>query len=326
MKRHSSIGAIRLLALISARPIRLGRTLMPMIWHRPTRPARAATTLRNSSFVTYRTTDIHLRCNFNWRTAAVHQSMTEGPNVERRHQPIFQPSKVAAKAGINRFRLQTERLWLDRMLANAAKVGSPHGRSDSPLFGEVGERPSTRRRRSRNPVLGEGTIWKRAPISTVRSPVKDSQAQPMSHGRPAGRPREFRIEMTGLSGRPRDRLPAEEKSLTPRLPSIPTLVEPAMAREKQLGLAVGSRGAGSRQYKPALIWRTPSAATHPAASEAKSFGPTPAERQDAHDLPKQATALLSVASAQPPDIGRLVDEVVRRIDRISRDERMRRGI
>lgn len=115
MKQRWSIGAIRLLALTSARPIRLGRSLMTMIWHRPTRPARAATTLRNAKSATYRTTNIHLRCNFNWQIAAVHQSKAAGLNVERSNQPIFQLGKVAARAGINRFRLQTERLWLGRM-------------------------------------------------------------------------------------------------------------------------------------------------------------------------------------------------------------------
>jgi hypothetical protein len=106
------------------------------------------------------------------------------------------------------------------------------------------------------------------------------------------------------------------------------------------GEGQGSDGIAARHsYPPArpapaaeMVWRRPAPGSAPdesgifgAAAAADAWPEAP--RADRPSLPAApAPAAPAPAVLQPLEINRLVDEVVRRLDRIGRDERMRRGL
>jgi hypothetical protein len=83
-----------------------------------------------------------------------------------------------------------------------------------------------------------------------------------------------------------------------------------------------------------LVWRRPAPGSAPDQAGifggAAAAGARPGEIHVRADRPAMASAPAPAAPApsvlQPMEINRLVDEVVRRLDRIGRDERMRRGV
>jgi hypothetical protein len=83
-----------------------------------------------------------------------------------------------------------------------------------------------------------------------------------------------------------------------------------------------------------LVWRRPAPGSAPDQARifggAAAAGARPGEIHVRADRPSMTSVAASAAPApsvlQPMEINRLVDEVVRRLDRIGRDERMRRGL
>ncbi len=80
---------------------------------------------------------------------------------------------------------------------------------------------------------------------------------------------------------------------------------------------------------PPLVWRAP----HPETPAANFAAPTlaaPAGDRGAHSAARAAVAAWAMPSSPPvptlPDTGRIVDEVMRRLDQRLRSERLRRGI
>jgi hypothetical protein len=87
------------------------------------------------------------------------------------------------------------------------------------------------------------------------------------------------------------------------------------------GLSVSPRA------RTEMVWREPAAAETRAESGSQVWpSPSPASGSDTVVHSPQASAPAVPMPLPAPDVGRLVDEVVRRLERIGRDERLRRGL
>jgi hypothetical protein len=103
----------------------------------------------------------------------------------------------------------------------------------------------------------------------------------------------------------------------------------AASRENEAASPVHANG---RKSATELVWRRPAAGTgqteagssHGARAVTPSQPEIRADRSATYVPP--APPAPAPAAIQPAEMNRLVDEVVRRLDRLGRDERMRRGI
>lgn len=88
-----------------------------------------------------------------------------------------------------------------------------------------------------------------------------------------------------------------------------------------------ARASGPRRARAELVWRDPAAAERQGEPLFESrISPPPVRDVEAAGPARTAAAPVSAAPIPAPDVGRLVDEVVRRLERIGRDERLRRGL
>lgn len=86
-------------------------------------------------------------------------------------------------------------------------------------------------------------------------------------------------------------------------------------------------GAPPPRARTGLVWRDPVAdGMRGEAMAAGGAASPPGRGADALVQSRQAPAPPPAVATPAPDVGRLVDEVVRRIERIGRDERLRRGL
>lgn len=321
MNPRSPLGVIRLLAPISGRLVRLGRKLVPMTWRRRRRQACAPTTLLRGEPATYVATNLYLSCNFSWPTGASLKQLAES-TIERTRQPIFRLDRIAAKAGFSRLRMLIEKLWRERTATEAK--GTPIRGAVSWPVGVIDEFRSPRLRHVRNAASAEATAAKPACIKPDWQGAKGRRARPTVH--------EFAQRDSGLKLKTVFRRSGPRRLRTTWLNSQASgsfpIQQPAghrTAKEKHQLPAPGAAAAARHWGKSALIWRSPPALSRSPAIDSKPIGPTPAKWQSVTDPAQPVAALQPVAPAQAPDFCRLVDEVVRRIERIGRDERMRRG-
>jgi len=147
--------------------------------------------------------------------------------------------------------------------------------------------------------------------------------------KPGGRIRGAPAAMAWRVAAPRAESPeaALRRTLRPRAPLI--WGKEAEASEAFAApLLSGSGRSGSTK----LIWRRPPAGTvrgevgSPDAPETAAWRRETEVRADRPMTPPPLPTTPAPAAIQPAEMSRLVDEVVRRLDRIGRDERMRRGI
>lgn len=102
------------------------------------------------------------------------------------------------------------------------------------------------------------------------------------------------------------------------------------AARSHAALALSASPPAPRRAAPELVWSRPAGQPQAAsdfaalrsASSVPHFAPTPASPASVTPAPWPAQG----AAASLPDAGRLVDEVIQRIDRRMRDERFRRGM
>jgi len=88
-----------------------------------------------------------------------------------------------------------------------------------------------------------------------------------------------------------------------------------------------------RTSRTELVWRRPpagperdEASAAPGAASAAAHGEVFVRADRPASPPVSAPAAAAPSALAPAEMGRLVDEVVRRLERIGRDERLRRGI
>jgi hypothetical protein len=154
--------------------------------------------------------------------------------------------------------------------------------------------------------------------------------------RPAARPRtpEVRREMPALPASP---IPARpHRPARTDAPALPRQAKERQTSRRGLGLTWTARRDAVEPTAPRagvdLVWTSPSEAatveSRAAAAAAMVHSaavrgmPQPGSAYSAARAPEAAPP----AAPAMPDMNRLVDEVVRRLERLSRDERMRRGI
>ncbi len=177
-------------------------------------------------------------------------------------------------------------------------------------------------------------------LATARQPSRTVRSGTMT--RPAAPARQI-AALTARAERQAIRLArletaASERAATFRLqshdaPRSPkrtrALLVPGAARADRPGFAAAHQGPGVRRGRAEIAWP---AATN-AASAAFPFGAKPgsaATTVAGPTVPMHSPVVpppaAQAATAAPPDTGRLVDEVLRRLDRRIRDERLRRGL
>lgn len=103
--------------------------------------------------------------------------------------------------------------------------------------------------------------------------------------------------------------------------------DPSASRATAPEPGAPSRSGGRVAGRTDLVWRDPAGAEANGGAMIDSPAARPpagTARPAAPDSPPAAAP--AVAPAPALDLGRLVDEVMRRIERIGRDERLRRGL
>lgn len=121
-------------------------------------------------------------------------------------------------------------------------------------------------------------------------------------------------------------LPSEVEATRRRPHSFLVWREPIPPAEPRHGGGEPRRERRSRREAPDLVWRDPVRSESGRGPMAQPEPLFPARRSAETSAPAAAAAAPVPAAAPGPDVGRLVDEVVRRLERIGRDERLRRGL
>jgi hypothetical protein len=256
-----------------------------------------------------------------------------------------------------RLRSLVERLWLratengsradagpGRQAASQLVLQSPQveGSQDSPdaSFPTEGapqpvappEPPRTERRAarlSRHPAPRPGRLGPVQAGAIRHGAVKLAASEAPTTSVAPARPRAANDRgETGVRGRS----PSPESSRPP-LPRAALVWRKAVVDGESLAATHRHRGAfgvsGSER-----VWRRPAAATvRDATGGAEGGATTVVARDDGYVRAAPSVAPTPVAPAAPPaaamppaEMSRLVDEVVRRLERIGRDERLRRGL
>lgn len=356
MKQRPPIGRIRPLAATAGQLRMLRAPLVPMIWRRAARPARAISILHAAqpAPVPAGTPNIAINIHLAWAAAPPKPAMV----IERILHQIFRAGRDGARVETNRLFRLVETLSRAMPPARASLPGpasvpgmrrgaarlewADAADRSSPRFAEPGE-PSWSSQMARRATA------MRVPASM---PSGSRDVDPPALARHA-MPRRHRLEaepvITGpglvartcLRQRPRPaaRPIAEPPPGTVRdapVGATPRIWKKARGGSATPGFApfeTGNSVTPPASWKPraALIWRSPSsddARQEPmrgadvafAASAGQGIALLTAARAPA---PQPAAA---PAAVQAPDMNRLVDEVVRRLERIGRDERLRRGL
>ncbi len=103
--------------------------------------------------------------------------------------------------------------------------------------------------------------------------------------------------------------------------------EPAAAGAPRPGIAAWPNPSGSKPARTELVWREPAEAEKRDAAAPEAGVSLPrAWSGDTVVHSRQASAAAAAAAVPTPNVAQLVDEVVRRLERIGRDERLRRGL
>jgi hypothetical protein len=342
MKTKRPIGTIRLLATMFGRARRRwrGGPLVPMIWRRRlrARPVPAQKMARPAPSAPAHGFNLTLV----WPAGTVARA---GPmrRVDTRTHEVIHTGRDAEPRGANRLVMLVERLWL------RSNKGSPPRESGTP---EAWVDPS---RQGSDPAPPAGTaprVWPRANKIGARdadaqaggAPRLQPRAPAIRHGqeartsRPVARigkataakvPVRTVAAMTWRGAPP----PAEAPAADVSRPSRPrSALVWRGGTESSASLAASPGPAYGRRPSADLVWRRPAAGTdqeeagppHRARAATLNEPDIRADRPTAPAPPVPAAP--SAAAIQPAEMSRLVDEVVRRLDRIGRDERMRRGI
>ena len=341
MKRVRPIGAIRLLAPILGRARRRwrGGPLAPMIWRR--RPCAQPASAPQKPAAPLAIAHSHI----------VNLTLVWPAGIAARAAPLRQVERTLRErfsAGREPGRLVTlvERLWLHPGEAGSRAMAAPLPASTSQPAHRRQDAPGISRPRDGRTALDFVTASRDAETPVAK--VLRVPAQPLRKPRPmrAGALRQGKAPPaaeTRLSRAPAPTAwrvaaaPADSQPAASRLPSRPSA--PLVWRKDEAGVEspVATRRQGHAERMPGaeIVWRRPppaparngDGAAHDAAayapgrsdSYARAYRPS-SPAYAAPSAPPQAAAI------QPAEMSRLVDEVVRRLDRIGRDERMRRGI
>jgi hypothetical protein len=307
MKPVAPLGLIRPLAL------RLGRTgrrwrggpLVPMIWRRRA-PARTVRGEPGSMATRFAPTYI-FNLSLAWPAGTANRVETLR-------------TQLAAQTGRDRAARRpagpAERLWtrLEKTVLHFADPGEA-----VPMRREAAE---VLPRRAPAPLL---------PRLTARARARIAAAPPRSVPAPratAVRLQTGKAEMRPIAeARPRGQPPA---ALVARAPAA-LIWRREIASGGTAAAASALPGATARRGAE-LVWR------RPAPAEASSEGRAAPEAASPRAAPAPAPAAwrgeaqgapghpMGPSAIPPVEMGRLVDEVVRRLDRIGRDERLRRGV
>jgi hypothetical protein len=235
-----------------------------------------------------------------------------------------------------------------RMTADAARSAPPAPQESGPPLSASAATAARRRARAgkespREPRGGAARLWKQpaaalaagqAAMPSLRSqearrPAPEAWGAASDPGRPVP-------EASGTASGARSAVAGARQGIAPARGSRPraALVWRGEGRAMD-GIAAAPFHA--RAYSKAaaeLVWRRTAPGSAPDQAGifggAAAAGARPGEVHVRADRPSMTSVAAPAAPApamlQPMEINRLVDEVVRRLDRIGRDERMRRGI
>jgi hypothetical protein len=342
VKTKRPLGTIRPLATMFGRARRRwrGGPLVPMIWRRPlrarlvpvpnmTRPAPSAPAHGFNLILV-------------WPAGTAARAGPMRRSDTRTHEVIHM-GRDAGPRGTNRLVTLVELLWL------RSNKDSPPRESGTP---EAWVAPSRQVTDLAPPAGTAPRVWPRAnkigardaDVQAGGAPRLQPRVPAIRHGqearvsRPVTRIGEATAAMVPVRpvaamtwrGAPP---PAEAPAADVRRPSRPrAALVWRSGTDSGASLAASPSPAYGRRPSADLVWRSPAAGTdqeeggapHRARAATVNDSEIRADRPLAPAPPRPAAP--PAAPIQPAEMSRLVDEVVRRLDRIGRDERMRRGI
>jgi len=332
MRAPQPIGMIRPLALRVGRFGRRRRPWTPMIWRRRARPSRggAIPRLPQPAAVTF-APSFALKLEWIW-PARFAAAPAPAAGTERPFHRALRRAAGAASAGTGRLALLVERLL--RRDAPAKEAAVAHA-----LYGGHAPRRASAEAAGARPRAGSASPSfapprRRWDIQMLGREPKAARVSIIAASPVSGRePKGALLWREGLTARgPRRSVRADARTAEAnRAPSPPqtALIWPKAAIGPGLPQAARPSAPAARPPRTILVWRN-AAAGGPAHEEMPApFAAAPAAWRAgaaAQAAPATAAAAPAQPAAQAPDMGRLVDEVVRRLERIGRDERLRRGI
>jgi hypothetical protein len=357
MKQRPPIGIIRPLVTVARRLRGLRAPLAPMVWRRRPRRAGPISILRVvQPAAVPAATNVAVNLQLAWPICAP-AAPAPGTIIERVLRQTFRAGREGARVESNRLFRLVETIWRTGP-AGAQALPSPTVAPRPPRATAELEWPAPVRR-SRSPFADPGDGAPPRPMANraaamrmvLASRPEAGAADPPDPARPLPPRRRLpAVERVAASpaaaaaraGFRRRPMPAFGLAAPDPIAQAPAqAARPAPLLWKQAKgagplatalLEAGSVAAAPASWKPrtALIWRDPPAdETRPGPRRATD-GAVPAAWRDSAAFTAggamAAAPAAPPAAVQPPDMGRLVDEVVRRLERIGRDERLRRGL
>lgn len=322
MRSLKSLRVARLLRPLCGRPGSRGRRgSVPMIWRRRNRQRPTHSILRVTPVAQVTLANIAAPLNFQWQTSAFHQHLVQATHVQ---QALF---RVAPVHSVGR------RAPIDRLLLLIEKVGrSGVEKSDDNRPSAAARQMHSRVERVMRPAPAvrdlADLLAARKPRRTAMLPRTSAMSSMLREEQPRPMALRHRRSTPQLFAAPRPRRSNGQE------------IQAAGARERP-GSALTWRGPttgkipsgipGARRARsstaPALVWRNAEPARQSAELATTVQGPSPVAPSPAVVADAPAAPVRPAGAAVPaPDMARLVDEVVRRLERIGRDERMRRGL
>lgn len=345
MMPRRPLGVLRLLSPILGRALRRRRgPSAPMIWRRSRRAGPAP-----QPAPAVRTTILAPRCTLNlklvWPAGTAARTGPIG-GQEVRTQNVTRETGADGARETHRLTTLVERVWLHsgKAVSSSARDAAPARPAASPAGSPAAE---TQPRQGAATLSPTPLLWARPQAG----PVAQLPGRAAMRAGATGLPR--RVPMTApaaargevkVGAPPAARAPAEIlwRSVSPeagtaRAQSGPRRAPAALVWRDGTGggnaaPAMPAFAGGSGRPRADLIWRRP--APNPAIetgngpTSASPRGPATAEpwRGETRIRADRAQPAAAPAAMLPAEMNRLVDEVVRRLDRIARGERLRRGL
>lgn len=349
MKAQAPLTRVRSLTLRAARPIGIRRVgAVPLVWRsRRHRERPGGILLRPSNTFVTQTFPISIALTWPVPAKTPRSTMRVERHIVSRETLI--PGRTPGAVGQRHITYLTRLVQRLRKLTRGEIAGPPLDRAaDEAVRQPALDRPANREADASaiRTIAGvaPGFVLNR---NAAAAAARDSAVAPPSHrdGIPASTPapwKRFDLGWTNVAERRRS------MRMSPAAPPARSRTSPRTPLERLI-LRRDAAGASSSVHRPhrprpsppqpstsrtrvELVWASAAsvaAAEVSAPASALPFRPSNAPQPQARQAGPSA-AFVSAAAQRPeaaaPDMNRLVDEVVRRLDRIARDERMRRGI